>query len=106
MGTASPGSAGTSVMCKGCWSQMRVPIPIRGVWSVPFKLAGVRVSRMNPNLCNLCETKFSSVKKTRQVTVPATILFADVRGYTDLTEASDAEQVTSMLDEFYEHCSA
>ena len=106
MGEASPASAGASVVCKGCWSQMRVPIPIRGVWSLPFKLAGVRVSRMNPNLCNMCETKFSTVKKAQQVTVPATILFADVRGYTNLTETSEADQVTSMLGEFYEHCSS
>jgi adenylate cyclase len=106
MGKTSPASAGASVVCKGCWSQMRVPIPIRGVWSLPFKLAGVRVSRMNPNLCNMCETKFSTVKKTQQITVPATILFADVRGYTNLTETSEADQVTCMLGEFYEHCSS
>jgi class 3 adenylate cyclase len=84
---------------------MRVPIPIRGIWAVPFKLAGVQISRMNPNLCNLCETKFTSVKKSSQVTVAATILFADIRGYTSLTEASESERVTSLLGDFYEHCS-
>ena len=85
---------------------MHVPIPIRGMLSLPFKLAGVRISRMNPNLCTLCETKFRSVKKAQQVTVPATVLFADVRGYTSLSEHVDAGDVTTMLGEFYDHCSA
>jgi class 3 adenylate cyclase len=84
---------------------MHVPIPIRGVLSLPFKLAGVRISRMNPNLCTLCETKFRSVKKTQQVTVPATVLFADVRGYTSLSEEVGAGDVTTLLGEFYDHCS-
>jgi class 3 adenylate cyclase len=85
---------------------MHVPIPIRGVLALPFKLAGVRISRMNPNLCTLCETKFRSVKKAQQVTVPATVLFADVRGYTSLSEEANASDVTTMLGEFYDHCSA
>ena len=85
---------------------MHVPIPIRGMLSWPFKLVGVRISRMNPNLCTLCETKFRSVKKTQQVTVPATVLFADVRGYTSLSEEVGAGEVTAMLGEFYDHCSA
>jgi adenylate cyclase len=85
---------------------MHVPIPIRGILSLPFRLAGVRISRMNPNLCTLCETKFRSVKKTQQVTVPATVLFADVRGYTSLSEEVDARDVTTLLGEFYDHCSA
>jgi adenylate cyclase len=85
---------------------MRIPIPIRGILSLPLRLAGLRISRMNPNLCTLCETKFRSVKKAQQVTVPATVLFADVRGYTSLSEAAEAGAVTAMLGEFYDHCSA
>jgi adenylate cyclase len=84
---------------------MHVPIPIRGMLSLPFKLAGVRISRMNPNLCTLCETKFRSVKKAQQVTVRATVLFADVRGYTSLSEEVGASDVTALLGEFYDHCS-
>ena len=95
-----------SAVCKGCWTQMHVPIPIRGVLSLPFRLAGVRISRMNPNLCTLCETKFQSVKKAQQVTVNATCLFADVRGYTSLSEEVGSGDVTTMLGEFYDHCSA
>ncbi|MDP8922961.1 MAG: adenylate/guanylate cyclase domain-containing protein [Chloroflexota bacterium] len=81
------------------------PHPDPGVLAVPFKLAGVRISRMNPNLCNLCETKFRSVKKAQQVIVPATVLFADVRGYTSLSEEVEAGDVSSMLGEFYDRCS-
>lgn len=99
-------SALRSAVCKGCWTQMRVPIPIRGVLSLPLRLAGLRISRMNPNLCTLCETKFRSVKKAQQVTVSATVLFADVRGYTSLAEQIDGSDMTTMLGEFYDHCSA
>lgn len=98
--------AARSAICKGCWTQMRVPIPIRGVLSLPLRLTGVRISRMNPNLCTLCETKFRSIKKAQQVTVRATVLFADVRGYTSLSEEAEASDVTTMLGEFYDHCSA
>ena len=104
--SVEPAEHERSAVCKGCWTQMHVPIPIRGVLSLPFKLAGVRISRMNPNLCTLCETKFRSVKKAQQVTVPASVLFADVRGYTSLSEEVDASDVTTMLGEFYDHCSA
>jgi len=67
--------------------------------SWPSKLAGVRISRMNPNLSTLCETKFRSVKKTQQVTVPATVLFADVRGYTSLSEEVGAGEGPGLLPE-------
>jgi hypothetical protein len=43
-----------STMCKGCWIQMKMPIPFRGVLSWPLKLFGVGPSRMNPyHLCNI-----------------------------------------------------
>jgi adenylate cyclase len=59
---------------------------------------------MNPNMCTLCETKFKLVMKVKQVRVPATILFADIRGYTDLSQRLDAPDVPDLLGEFYEAC--
>ena len=93
-----------SFICKGCWSQMHVPIVLRGPLAFPFRLLGLRPSRMNPNLCTLCETSFQTVKRTRQIVVPATILFADVRGYTDSSLRLDHTEIARMLGGFYENC--
>jgi adenylate cyclase len=91
-------------ICKGCWQQLRVPIVLRGPFSVPFRLVGLRPSRMNPNLCTLCEMMFTRIYKVQQMSVPATILFADVRGYTALSEMLDSPQVARLLSGFYETC--
>ena len=93
-------------LCQGCWDQMRVPVPIRGPLAFPLRLAGIRVSRMHPNLCTICETQFEHVKGAKQLLVPATVLFADVRGYTDLFERLDASRMAGLLSAFYEHCAA
>ncbi len=93
-------------LCQGCWDQMRVPVPIRGPLAFPLRLAGIRVSRMHPNLCTICETQFERVKGAKQLLVPATVLFADVRGYTDLSERLDASRMAGLLSTFYEHCAA
>ncbi len=94
------------MICKGCWQQMHMPIPIRGPLSIPFKLVGIKISRMNPNLCNICETMFTKVKRKKQLIIPATILFADLRGYTTLSRGTDSEEVVGMLHEFYDECAA
>jgi class 3 adenylate cyclase len=46
--------------------------------------------RMNPNTCTICETMFERVMKARQVEIDATILFADLRGYTSLSQPNRA----------------
>ena len=71
-----------SRISKGCWQQMHLPVPLRGVFSAPFRMFGVRPSRINPNTCTICELMFTTVMKARQVTIDATVLFADLRGYT------------------------
>jgi adenylate cyclase len=81
---------------------MHMPIPIRGPLSLPFKLLGIRISRMNPNLCTICETMFTRVKHRKQIIIPATILFADLRGYTQLSQETASEDVVGMLYRFYE----
>ena len=85
---------------------MRMPIPIRGPLSIPFKLLGIKISRMNPNLCNICETMFTKVKRKKQLIIPATIFFADLRGYTNLSQGTDSQEVVGMLHEFYDECAA
>lgn len=95
-----------SLFCKGCWQHMRLPIPIRGPFSLPLRLLGVKISRMNPNLCTICETMFTKVKRKKQIIMPATVLFADLRGYTTLSEAAASGDVVDMLHGFYDGCAS
>ena len=93
-----------SKFCKGCWEQMHLPVPLRGVISAPFRAFGVRPSRMNPNTCTICELMFTKVMRARKITIDATIMFADLRGYTSLSQSRSADAVSGLLDEFYDQC--
>src|SRR4051795_8557426 len=93
-----------SIICKGCWEQMHVPVPLRGVISAPFRAFGVRPSRMNPNTCTICELMFTKVMRARKITIDATIMFADLRGYTSLSQSQSSDAVSSLLDAFYDEC--
>lgn len=83
---------------------MHVPVPLHGVLSMPFRLFGIRPSRMNPNTCTICELMFTKVMKARKITIDATILFADLRGYTSLSQSQSSEAVSGLLDVFYDDC--
>ncbi len=91
-------------ICQGCWQNMRLPVPLRGAASVPFRAFGIRRSRMNPNTCTICEMMFERVMKARQVEIDATILFADVRGYTGLSRSQSSGAISELLDAFYDAC--
>ncbi len=91
-------------ICKGCWVQMHLPVPIRGVASLPFRLFGIRPSRMNPDLCTICELMFSKVMKARKISIDATVLFADLRGYTNLSQCVSQDAMSGLLDAFYDDC--
>ncbi|MDX0521712.1 guanylate cyclase [Sinorhizobium medicae] len=95
-----------SRICKGCWEQMHVPVPLRGPASIPFRAFGIRPSRMNPNTCTICELMFTRVMKARKITVDVSVLFADLRGYTSLSQSLSADSVSSLLDDFYDECAA
>ena len=95
---------GTAQICMGCWEQMHVPIPLHGPLSAPFRLFGIRPSRMNPNTCTICELAFTKIMQARSITTDATILFADLRGYTELAQDWPVERITALLDIFYDEC--
>lgn len=93
-------------LCLGCWQNLHVPIPLRGPLSAPFRLFGIRPSRMNPNTCTICEIAFSRIMKARSVIIDATVMFADLRGYTTLTQTIDQDALSSVLGAFYDDCAA
>lgn len=95
-----------SLICKGCWQNMRVPVVLRGMLSAPYRVFGLRPSRMNPNTCTLCELMFTRVMKATKVTIDATILFADLRAYTSLSQSLSAGEMGGLLDVFYDECAA
>jgi len=93
-----------ATFCLGCMQNLHMPIVLRGPFSAPFRLFGVKPSKMNPNTCTICEMAFSKVMKARAVTIDATVMFADLRGYTALTERIQQAGLTSLLDAFYDDC--
>jgi adenylate cyclase len=93
-----------SSICKGCWQQMHLPVPLHGVLSVPFRAFGIRPSKMNPNTCTICELMFTTVMRARKVNIDATILFADLRGYTGLSQHLPPDAISGLLDTFYDEC--
>ena len=72
---------------------MHMPVPLRGVVSAPFRACGIRPSRMNPNICTICEKMFAKLMKARQVTIDASVLFADLRGYTRLSQTKTSAAI-------------
>jgi len=81
-----------------------MPIPIRGPLAVPFRLCGITQSKMNPNICTICERSFRYVKKQRHISANATILFADIRGYTHLSERIDPIVLSEIVSGFQDQC--
>jgi adenylate cyclase len=59
---------------------------------------------MNPDLCTICELMFSKVMKARKITIDATVLFADLRGYTKLSQSISQDAMSGLLDVFYDDC--
>ncbi len=58
---------------------------------------GYRPSRKNPNLCATCV----ELAPPGGTTMKAGVLFADLRGFTALSEGSTPEQVSALLRRFY-----
>jgi len=93
-----------SLLCMGCWQNLHVPVALRGIASIPFRLVGLKPSRMNPNTCTLCELAFTKIMRSRNVTIDATVFFADLRGYTAFTQTLPPEAMAGLLDAFYDAC--
>jgi class 3 adenylate cyclase len=59
---------------------------------------------MNPNTCTFCELAFTKIMRARNVTIDATVFFADLRGYTNLTRNLPPQTMAALLDTFYDAC--
>lgn len=97
-------SSRSTYICRGCWDQMHMPIPISGVLAMPFRAFGITRSKMNPNICTICERSFRYVKKQSHISANATILFADIRGFTDLSEHMAAVELGRVVSVFQDQC--
>lgn len=82
-----------------------MPIPIGGPLSLPLRAFGITRSKMNPDICTICERSFQYVKKQRQITSGATILFADIRDYTGLSERIGAIELSQIVS-LFQSCAA
>ena len=98
--------ASKPMLCRGCWEQMHVPVPIRGPLAPLARLLGIQRSNMNPDVCTVCESMFEKVMRRRNIIVDLTILFADLRGFTEISEAVDQDRLRGLLDFFYDECAA
>jgi adenylate cyclase len=96
--------AARSRICKGCWQQLHLPVPLRGIAALPFRVFGIRPSRMNPNTCTVCEMMFTKVMRATKVSVDVSVLFADLRGYTALSQSLPEARIAAVLDVFYDEC--
>jgi adenylate cyclase len=93
-----------SAICKGCWQNLHLPVMLRGPLSIPYRMVGLRPSRMNPNTCTFCELAFTRIMKARNITIDATVLFADLRGYTAASQSLTSSDMNATLDAFYDEC--
>jgi adenylate cyclase len=71
--------------------------PFSGFGARLVRPLGYRPSRKSPNLCATCV----ELAPPGGMTTEAGVLFADIRGFTRLSEQSDPQQVGALLRRFY-----
>jgi adenylate cyclase len=76
--------------------------PFKGRYAGVLKKIGYTPSRKNPYICARC---IEHAPEGGAV-VPVAVLFADVRGYTALCEKLDPDEVTALVQGFYETSSS
>jgi adenylate cyclase len=76
--------------------------PFKGRYAGALKTVGYTPSRKNPHICARC------IERAPEggAIVPVSVMFADVRGYTALCEQLDPDELTEIVQRFYETSSA
>ena len=91
---------------KGCRQHIARRSRIRGPLSIPFRVFGVKISRMNPNLCTVCETMLLAGEWREAGDRPGD---GPLRGPSRLHLARGgchprADVTVDMLDAFHDEC--
>jgi adenylate cyclase len=73
--------------------------PFQGVGAPLMRMIGKRPSGKNPTMCTTCFTFMSEHHGGAEI--PASFLFADIRGSTSIAEGMSATDFRSLLDRFY-----
>jgi adenylate cyclase len=80
--------------CKNCYA------PFQGSGSIVVKLVyGKQPSNLNPQLCNICERFARQYQGGAEIEL--SLLFADVRGSTNLAEAMSPLDFSKLINRFY-----
>jgi adenylate cyclase len=80
--------------CKNCYA------PFRGAGSLVVKLFyGKEPSSLNPQLCNICDVFAKEYQGGAEIEL--SLLFADVRGSTRLSESMSAREFSQLINRFY-----
>ena len=98
--SADPVERGLSRVLRALPSSPRCGIcgaPFAGFGGRMLRPLGYRPSRKSPNLCATCV----EASPPGGLTTEAGVLFADIRGFTRLSEERDPEQVSELLRRFY-----
>lgn len=75
--------------------------PFQGVGGLlAARLFGVKPSKLNPRLCNLCERAASELRGGAEIEM--SLVFADVRGSTTIAERLPAAEFSRLIDRFYQ----
>lgn len=84
-------------------TEPRCPVcyyPFQGVGGqLARRLLGIQRSRLNPNLCNVCELFAETYPGGAEVEM--SMLFADVRGSTTMAEKMSPTDFSRLIDRFY-----
>lgn len=75
--------------------------PYGGPMTLPFRMLGYRPSNKTPHVCARC----LEWAPEGGAIVPISILFADVRNYTNLTQSLSQREVPTLLNRFYDAAS-
>lgn len=74
--------------------------PFEGVGGLIARtIAGIRPSKMNPQMCNICE-RFAE-QNQGGAEVELSMLFADVRGSTSIAEKMSPSEYSKLINRFY-----
>jgi adenylate cyclase len=80
--------------CKACY------YPFQGVGGAIMRgFFGVQPSKLNPHFCNLCDKFVEEFQGGAEVEI--TILFADIRGSTQLAEKMNPTEYSRLINRFY-----